>query len=98
MLKSLFYSFGDRQPSTVNRQPSTVNRQPSTVNRQHEINLFFAKFLYKLVQLFFNSFEYSQSLRAERSEAWQSRFKKINFKNLVSLINEFYQKWIASAK
>jgi len=37
-------------------------------------------------------------LRAERSEAWQSRFKKINFKNLVSLINEFYQKWIASAE
>ena len=73
-------------------------RQPSTVNRQHEINLFFAKFLYKLVQLFFNSFEYSQSLRAERSEAWQSRFKKINFKNLVSLINEFYKKWIASAE
>ena len=37
-------------------------------------------------------------MRAERSEAWQSRFKKINFKNLVSLINEFYQKWIASAE
>ena len=36
-------------------------------------------------------------MRAERSEAWQSRFKKINFKNLVSLINEFYKKWIASA-
>ena len=35
-------------------------------------------------------------MRAERSEAWQSRFKKINFKNLVSLINEFYKKWIAS--
>ena len=37
-------------------------------------------------------------MRAERSEAWQYRFKKINFKNLVSLINEFYQKWIASAE
>ena len=37
-------------------------------------------------------------MRAERSEAWQSRFKKINFKNLVSLINEFYKKWIASAE
>ena len=35
-------------------------------------------------------------MRAKRSEAWQSRFKKINFKNLVSLINEFYKKWIAS--
>ena len=80
IVKYLSYSLGYRQPSTVN----------------HEINLFFAKFLYKLVQLFFNSFEYSQSLRAERSEAWQSRFKKINFKNLVSLINEFYKKWIAS--
>ena len=60
-------------------------RQPSTVNRQHEINLFFAKFLYKLVQLFFNSFEYSQSLRAERSEAWQSALEKIssNFNSLL---------------
>ena len=37
-------------------------------------------------------------MRAERSEAWQYRFKKTNFKNLVSFINEFYQKWIASAE
>ena len=29
-------------------------------------------------------------------KAWQSRIKKVNFKNLVSLINEFYKKWIAS--
>ena len=28
-------------------------------------------------------------------KAWQSRIKKVNFKNLVSLINEFYKKWIA---
>ena len=28
-------------------------------------------------------------------EAWQCRIKKANFKNLVSLINEFYEKWIA---
>ena len=31
------------------------------------------------------------------SVAKESRIKKVNFKNLVLLINEFYKKWIASA-
>jgi len=51
-------------------------------------------FYIKLVQLFFNV----SYCKPKKFKAWQSRFKKINFKNLVSLINEFYQKWIASAE
>ena len=78
IVKYLSYSLGYRQPSTVN----------------HEINLFFAKFLYKLVQLFFNIIH----CKPKKFKAWQSRFKKINFKNLVLLINGFYKKWIASAE
>ena len=60
-------------------------RQPSTVNRQHEINLFFAKFLYKLVQLFFNVIHCG----LKKFKAWQSTFKKINFNNfeIISLLD-----------
>ena len=92
IVKYLSYSLGyrqpstvNRQPSTVNRQPSTVNRQPSTVNRQPEINLFFAKFLYKLVQLFFNVIHCG----LKKFKAWQSTFKKINFNNfeIISLLD-----------
>ena len=54
---------------------SLAYRQPSTVNRQHKINLFFAKFLYKLVQLFFNIIH--------------CKTKKVNFNNfeIISLLD-----------
>ena len=61
IVKYLSYSLGYRQPSTVN----------------HEINLFFAKFLYKLVQLFFNIIH----CKPKKVKAWQSTFKKFNFNN-----------------
>ena len=51
-------------------------------------------FYIKLVQLFFNV----SYCKPKKFKAWQSRFKKTNFKNLVSLINGFYKKWIASAE
>ena len=78
IVKYLSYSLGYRQPSTVNRQPSTVNRQ-------HEINLFFAKFLYKLVQLFFNIIHCG----LKKVKAWQPAFKKINF-NYFEIISRFF--------
>ena len=60
-------------------------RQPSTVNRQHEINLFFAKFLFKLVQLFFNVIHCG----LKKLKAWQCVFKKINFNNF-EIISRFF--------
>ena len=71
IVKYLSYSLGYRQPSTVNRQPSTI-----------EINLFFAKFLYKLVQLFFNIIH----CKPKKFRAWQPAFKKFNF-NYFEIIN-----------
>ena len=69
IVKYLSYSLGYRQPSTVN----------------HEINLFFAKFLYKLVQLFFNIIH----CKPKKFKAWQSTFKKFNFNNfeIISLLD-----------
>ena len=69
IVKYLSYSLGYRQPSTVN----------------HEIDLFFAKFLYKLVQLFFNIIH----CELKKLKAWQSTFKKFNFNNfeIISLLD-----------
>ena len=63
----------------------TVNRQPSTVN--NEINLFFAKFLYNLIQLFFNV----SYCELKELKAWQSTFKKFNFNfNNFEIISRFF--------
>ena len=60
-------------------------RQPSTVNRQHEINLFFAKFLYNFIRLFFNI----SYCGFKKVKAWQSTFKKFNFNNF-EIISRFF--------
>ena len=39
MLKSLFYSFGDRQPSAVSRQPSTLHFKILKVISNRLINI-----------------------------------------------------------
>ena len=54
-----------------------------TVN--HEINLFFAKFLYKLIQLFFNI----SHCKPKELKTWQPAFKKVNFNNF-EIISRFF--------